>query len=1171
MAASSASRGISAGPLGGNKAVYGAAHGLRQAGMAEHAHGASMIAGSDTSAFTRQPKLNRAVSLAAIFAVAEIRVRRIGPNSIASCQIATTPTASPRSVTLFGLAPDAAVLSVYPPKLVVGEQLQAGVDSMPAALGFRVLGELEVTRGPQRLPLTAGKLRTLLAILLIKVNQTVPVAELIDRIWEADPPHNAKLTLQTYVMRLRRALGDDGGLIQTRPGGYLIELAGDQLDLLRFRDLVERAGRQDGEAAVVTLREALALWRGPALADVGSESLRRDEASALTEERLFALDRRIQLDIDLGRADQLIGELSKLTREFPLRERFWHQLMQALYQAGRPADSLRAYREARELLVDELGIEPGPALHELHEAILRNDLQPARPAAPAQATPQAWVAQCQLPLDVGDFVGRTPAIDELVRLLTADGAVPVVTVSGPPGVGKSALAVHVGHRLREVFPDGQWFLRLGGAGGSPRDPADALSELLRTAGVDGADVPASVDARAALLRARLTDRRVLLLLDDAAGAEQVRPLLPGVAGSAVLVTSRSELSALAVFEGGRGVRLDGLDAGEAGALLTGILGEHALRVDPPAAAELVQLCGRLPLALRIAAANLSVRPGRSITDYVGELRSGDRLAKLAVTGDPQTAVRASFDLSYRALAEPARRLFRLLGLIPGPDFGVDAAAALLGDGAGAGAGATVPLLDQLATANLVQAHAADRYRLHDLLRLYAAEHARSDPEREPAWRRLCHWYARTTEAATGIDFRSLISEPTGPVDPFRDGDDARAWLAAELPNVIAIAEQAAELGPDELVWRLPDLLRVYLHADQVLIDHLSMFERGLQAAERAGDLVAQAIMQVSIGLAYWSIGDIAATRAQDERSLELFRRAGHVVGERAMLVNIAIVVQRGGDSLRSLDLLTEAASLRAGGVETSAPRAGLAMTSFATAYTDVGELDRALECSSAGLEIDRECRRRKAVVDGLLIRANLQRLRGRHERAWADLTEAMALIRAYGVRSNEPGLHTELALLCADTGRLAEARSHGETALRLTQERPDRWLRTKAFMALGAAVADDPWRCAEHYEQARRLAEAQGYRGLLAEAAAGLAEAGYRRGDHESAVEAARRSLAIARPLGHRLTECRALSTLSQLSAAAGDQAEAAGYAAQAVEIREAAGHRPPARQPAAPRTSPVR
>ena len=465
---------------------------------------------------------------------------------------------------------------------------------MPAALGFKVLGELEVIRGPQRLPLTAGKLRTLLAILLIRANQTVPVAELIDRIWEADPPHNAKLTLQTYVMRLRRALGDDGSIIQTRPGGYLIELAGGQLDLLRFRDLVEQAGRQDGEAAVATLREALALWRGPALADVGSESLRRDEASALTEERLFALDRRIQLDIDLGRADQLIGELSKLTREFPLRERFWHQLMQALFQAGRPAESLRAYREARELLVDELGIEPGPALHELHEAILRNDLRLARsaePAEPAQATQAAWAAQCQLPLDVGDFVGRTPAIEELVRLLTADGAVPVVTVSGPPGVGKSALAVHVGHRLREVFPDGQWFLRLGGAGGSPRDPADALSELLRTAGVEGADVPASVDARAALLRARLTDRRVLLLLDDAAGAEQVRPLLPGAAGSAVLVTSRSELSALAVFEGGRGVRLDGLDAGEAGALLGGGLGGRALRGGPAAATGVISSAG----------------------------------------------------------------------------------------------------------------------------------------------------------------------------------------------------------------------------------------------------------------------------------------------------------------------------------------------------------------------------------------------------------------------------------------------------------------------------------------------------------------------------------------------------------------------------------------------------
>ncbi len=469
-----------------------------------------------------------------------------------------------------------------------------------------MLGSLEVHNGDRSVAVGTVKARLLLVALLLRANRVVTNDELIEQIWGDWPPANPRSALQTNVQRLRRALGDDAAtLIQTRPDGYRIGLEPARLDLLWFRELVRDARRADDLAhRHRLLKDALALWRGQPLAGLSSESLVREELPSLLEERLAAEEQLIDVRLELGQHAEVVADLIALTSRHPLRERLWAQLMLALYRCGRQADALHAYRTVARRLADELGIDPNQQLQRLHHAILVADPSLAAPAGPTAP----WSPQFQLPLDIDDFVGRADLVDRIRGLLARDRGVPIVWLSGPPGVGKTALAIRVGHLLRATYPDGQWYVRLGGAT-NRHDPGDVLAELLRTSGVERADLPERLDARAAAFRARLADRRVLLLLDDAAEAEQVQPLLPGTAGCAVLVTSRQDLSGLSARYGARGITLDALAPEDAETLLTQVMGTGA---DAAGVAELARLCGYLPLALRIAAVNLTRRPVRPL-------------------------------------------------------------------------------------------------------------------------------------------------------------------------------------------------------------------------------------------------------------------------------------------------------------------------------------------------------------------------------------------------------------------------------------------------------------------------------------------------------------------------------------------------------------------------------
>nr|WP_197093416.1 BTAD domain-containing putative transcriptional regulator [Nonomuraea sp. SBT364] len=582
---------------------------------------------------------------------------------------------------------------------------------------FRILGPLEVTLAGKEVPIPAGKHRILLAALLLKANYPVSMEELFDYIWSGAPPANARGTVQTYVARLRTSL-QVSDLIVTRRDGYSIEVPGFALDLHRFRDLVVRAEsltRSGPATQAALLRQALALWRGPALANVPSERLRSLAAQSLGEERLSAVERRIDAELSLGRHRQMLAELRALTAEHPLHERLWGWLMTALHRSGRHAEALDAFRRLRRVLHDELGIEPGESLQRLHRQVLSGE--PLSDGEPdGDGSSPSWVAACQLPLGVGTYVGRSEMVSEATaRLLHRDvGVVPIVVVGGGPGTGKTAFAVHVAHRVRTAFPDGQWFVRLRTPDGSPRDPAEVLAEMLISAGLDRADIPDGLGARAGRLRALLADRSVLLVLDDAFDATQVRSLLPGTTECAVLVTSGANLWGLAALEDARVLMLEPLRRDEATLLLAGLIGRttpHGLL------AEIARLCDDLPLALRLAGANMMGRSPAERARYLAGLRSRARLSLLAVTGDRTAALRTSFDRTYLTLPAPAQRLFRLLAFVPDGDCTPESVAAML----------EVPpheaefLLELLGAAHLVRRQIPGRFHISPLLRLYARE------------------------------------------------------------------------------------------------------------------------------------------------------------------------------------------------------------------------------------------------------------------------------------------------------------------------------------------------------------------------------------------------------------------------------------------------------------------
>ncbi|KAB2339990.1 AfsR/SARP family transcriptional regulator [Actinomadura rudentiformis] len=607
---------------------------------------------------------------------------------------------------------------------------------------FRLLGSVEIANGRHTFALPATKPSVVLAALLLHANEFLSNERLIEIVWgEENPraPRNPRSSLQTYVMRSRQTLhanGVPGNPILTLPSGYTLEASPETLDLLRFRQLLERARRGAGDLEEsLRLQEALALWRGPALANIPSDVLHREEVPKLTEEWLGACERRIDIELSLGRHRSLTAELHGLTAAHPHRERYWEQLMEALYRAGRQSEALAAYRKIKGILLEQLGVDPGPGLQRMELAILKGELPvsdpaPDKAADPARVSPRPAARSlgpsCRLPPPDRGFVGHSKIAsriaDELTRVADQESAV-VTVIRGAPGVGKSALALRVAYDVADLFPEGQWYLRLSDDSGRPRPPQELLGELLVFAGLRRPAIPEGQAERQAAFRTALVDRRILLLLDDAVDARHVEPLLPGSAGMAVLVTSRTNLAELTARWRLRSHQLDALPVDGSLELLAGLLGRMTVDRNRAAAVTLAEICGGLPLALRIAAAKFTSRPGQSLGEFVSWI-AADPLGRLSVGRRPRISVRRAFDLSSERLGPEARRLLNAIAEArTGPVFSVEDVARLTGTRSRH----AEELLEELFEAGLLQGLDLDRFSMPPLLRSYARE-LRADGE-----------------------------------------------------------------------------------------------------------------------------------------------------------------------------------------------------------------------------------------------------------------------------------------------------------------------------------------------------------------------------------------------------------------------------------------------------------
>ncbi|WP_410588169.1 BTAD domain-containing putative transcriptional regulator [Amycolatopsis sp. lyj-23] len=595
---------------------------------------------------------------------------------------------------------------------------------------FKLLGTVRVQRDGERVGLGGLRQQRLLVMLLLDVGKVVGADRLLEAMWDGEPPATARRQLHNAVAALRRSFGPAKHIVVKDGPGYRLTAAAQDVDAHRFTTMVAAAsaaaaaGRTD--AAVELLESALALWDGPALAGLHSPVF-EIVAARFEENRLAATEQLAGLRLDGGEAVAVVPQLGELVSRHPLREETRKLLMLALHRCGRPADALGVYEQGRRLLRDELGVDPGAGLRELHERILRDDLPHREPGGPG--------GRSFLPYDTAHFTGRAAELEFLTGCRPAGTALNILAVDGMAGAGKTTLAVRLAHQLAPGFPEGHLFIDLHGhtAGQEPLDPGAALERLLLDFGLAPAQIPPDPGQRAARWRAEVAERRVLVVLDNALDATQVRPLLPGTGKAQVIITSRRRLAGL---DGVTSRSLDVLPARDAVALFTRIAGTGRTQRRPDAVAEVVALCGYLPLAVGIAAWRFHNRPAWSLEDLVCRLR--DRAGRLAELRLGDRSVAAQFELSYRKLTPGQRRLVRVLGTAArsGEDFDAGTAALLL----------DLPvreaerLLEELFDAHVLGQRATGRYHFHALVQ----EHARAkaaEPDRDDG---LLTAFGRTT-------------------------------------------------------------------------------------------------------------------------------------------------------------------------------------------------------------------------------------------------------------------------------------------------------------------------------------------------------------------------------------------------------------------------------------------
>jgi DNA-binding SARP family transcriptional activator/uncharacterized protein HemY len=943
---------------------------------------------------------------------------------------------------------------------------------------FRILGPLEVVDNGQRLTLGGPKPRAVLAMLLLRANMVVPAGQLIEALWGEAPPPTATTTVQVYVSRLRRILQPQKGptrqdhILMTRPPGYLLRVQPGGLDLHRFQDLVDAAHQalRDGDPAraAAGLRDALGLWRGPALCDVDAEALRWVEAPRLEELRLAALETRIDTELRLGLHGHLIGELQALVAAHPMRERFAGQLMLALYRSGRKADALEVFRATRRRLIEDLGLEPDEDLQRLHRAILAGDTELRHHLGTTTGStgplprPPGPVPH-ELPSPIAEFTGRAQELREITCLLEvparpAGQPVTISAVDGMGGIGKSALAIQAANQLARQYPDGQVYVNLHGAtpGQPPLTPVSALGQLLRSLGLEPATIPTQVEEAAARWRSLAAERRLLILLDNAHSAAQVRPLLPGSPTSAVLVTSRQVLGTL---ESAHLVHLGLLPDDQALELLGRLVGPQRVAAEPAAAADVVRACGRLPLAIRIAAARLAGRPTWQISELAGRLADTTRrLEELTAEG---LALRAAFDVSVEDLersSDPvdhaAAAAFGLLSLPDGPDIDPPAAAELLAQPEAT----TRVLLERLVDAHLMETPQPGRYRFHDLVRLHARQHvARRQPaqERRDALTRLVAFYTATTWHTMAIlrpgDRRLSIAARrwTHGGQTFTSGPEALGWLEAERGNMLAAITQAATAPtiPTELPGQLALALHGFFSARSYWGDGVQANQVALRLALSTGDRDGQAYAYNELGVAYEYLGRHQQAIDSHQASLSICRDLGDRGGQAASLNNLGRVYELLGRYQEAITSLQESLTIDRGLGHRRGQAASLG--NLGHLYARMGRYQEAITSLQESLTAFRELDEQLGQAAILSDFGRVYERMGRYQEAITSLQESLHISRDFGdLQTQAEGLNN-LGRVYERLGRHEEAINCQQDSLALSRRSNARHIQVEALRDLG--------------------------------------------------------------------------------------------------------------------------
>jgi DNA-binding SARP family transcriptional activator/tetratricopeptide (TPR) repeat protein len=936
-----------------------------------------------------------------------------------------------------------------------------------ADVELRLFGEVELRAAGRLLDVGTPRQQAVLAALIVDAGRPVAIETVIDRVWDDTPPVEARNVLYSHLSRIRQVLrhavaltGEAAVRIERRHAGYVLEIDPDLVDLHRFWRLVDLGRKpQDTDAdRVSALTEALGLWRGTPLAALSGEWVTQVRDS-WHRQRLDAVVQWAQAELRLGHPSVVATTLPAVIAEYPLVEPLEGLLMRALHATGRDAEAIDRYTTVRQRLADHLGTDPGSELRALHQAILRGKLSPPPPPPPplpdeAAAAGRTLTSPAQLPPDVYGFTGRDDELHHLDGLLTAAGTRPaaVVTSGGPvaraaktggtvvvsaiagtAGIGKTALAVHWAHRVADRFGDGQLYVNLRGfdPSRSPVPPAEAVRGFLDAFAVPPQRIPASLEAQVGLYRSLLAGRRVLVVLDNARDAEQVRPLLPGAPGCLAVVTSRNQLAGLVAAAGAHPLTLDLLSAAEARDLLARRLGPDRVAAEPHAVDEIITLCARLPLALALAAARAATHPGFGLAVLAGELREARGGLDEFAGADLTTDVRAVFSWSCQQLSPEAARLFRLLGLHPGPDVAAPAAASL----AGLPVGKVRPLLAELARVHLVTERAPGRYTFHDLLRAYATELAHShhtgDDLRAATQRMLDH-YLHTAHTADSLlnphrdDPTTLPPVPAG-VGPehLADRERALAWFVTEHPVLLAAIRQVA--GFDAHVWQLAWTLTRFLGYQGYWHDSVDALSAALDAARRLADPLGQAFAHRLLGCDYVQLGRYEDARTHLQDALDLYRGAGDNIGQAHAHRHYSWMLERQERHREALAHARQSLDLfRAGGHRAGQARALNAIGWF---HALLGGHEEALNYCQQALDLQKELGDRFGQAETWDSLGYAHHHLGRHARAITCYQTAIELYREFDHRYSEADTLASLGDAQHAAGDLESARTAWRRAL----------------------------------------------------------------------------------------------------------------------------------------------